>query len=507
VIATACGRGEGDGHVTTLIKGRVLDAEARGIAGARVVVDYSFSSEPASGNVGGCDGQEPSVALTGPAGEYAFTSEAHPELQERLRGIEDHKRVFEGRNPNDLAARATLEQRASQRVVFDWDGECVTMPDLVLGPGLVARVRARWTDNAPAAAVPMEVMLQQGDTRADLLSFQGVTDMRGELTFGPVPDREYRIVVRASHPTEPPYSDWWESRALRKVIEVTLPRGSKIRGRVLTARGEPAAGYRVAPSGQSTGDPENARVVETDADGRFELAGMDPRGGAIAVYDRLPSRPREGERPTPEEIMMLGLRAVNPLLICHVADDETDVGTLTLPEIGAFAVRLEDARGGRPLSGSSFWWHANGRHGSHGFRADADGIVRFERLPLGTPLTLQVTVEDSEQGELEQRFGVVAAKDETLTLKVTGAGTVVLRLHRAGAPDEPLKVRDSWAQFHQYHGLAHEGGWTSELRGWVAPGVYPALRITARDYRERVIEGLRVRDDGPTFVDVELEPQ
>jgi hypothetical protein len=206
-------------------------------------------------------------------------------------------------------------------------------------------------------------------------------------------------------------------------------------------------------------------------------------------------------------MMLPGLRAVNPLLIHLVPDDETDIGTLTLPEIGAFAVRFEDARGGRPLSGSSFWWHANGRHGSHGFRADADGIVRFERLPLGTPLTLQVTVEDSEHGELEQRFDVVAAKDETVTLKVTGAGTVVLRLHRDGEPNEPLKVRDSSATFHQYHGLAHEGGWTSELRGWVAPGEYPALKITARGYRERVIEGLRVRDDGPTFVDVELEPQ
>jgi hypothetical protein len=493
--------------MTTLIEGRVVDGKARGIAGARVAVHYSFTTEPASGDVGGHDAQEPFVAFTGPAGEYAFTSEGHPELEKMLRKIEDRARFFEGRHPHDLATRATHGQRASQRVVFDWDGERVRVPDLVLGPGLVGRVRARWSDDAPAAGVPMEVTLQHGDTSAALLWFRGATDKRGEMAFGPVPDRKYVITVTASPAEEPPYWISWKSRALRRVIEVTLPRGCRVRGRVVTAGGEPAAGYRVAPSGQSTGDPVNARVVETDADGRFELAGMDRRGGAIAVYDRLPPRPRRGERPTLEQMMVPGLRMVNPLLIYQVPDDRTDVGTLALPEIGAFAVRLEDARGGRPLSGSSFWWHANGRHGSHGFRADADGIVRFERIPLETPITLQVTIEDSEHGELEQRFQVVAAKDETLTLKVTGAGTVVLRLHRVGAPDEALKVRDSWAQFHQYHGLAHEGGWTSELRGWVAPGVYPALRITARDYRERVIEGLRVRDDKATFVDVELEPQ
>lgn len=493
--------------MTTLIEGRVVDGKARGIAGARVAVHYSFTTEAASGDVGGHDAQEPFVAFTGSAGEYAFTSEAHPELEKMLREIEDRARFFEGRHPHDLAVRATHGQRASQRVVFDWDGKRVRLPDLVLGPGIVGRVRAGWSDDAPAAGVAIDVTLQHGDTPAELLWFRGATDGSGELAFGPVPDRKYLITVTASHAEEPPSWVSWEARGLRKVIDMTLPRGRKVRGRVVTARGEPAAGYRVAPSGQSTGDPVNARVVETDADGRFELAGMDPRGGAIAVYDKLPPRPRKGERPTLEQMTAPGLRAVNPLLIHQVPDDKTEIGTLTLPEIGAFAVRLEDARGGRPLSGHSFWWHANGRHGSHGFRADADGIVRFERLPLGTPLTLQVTVEDSEHGELEQQFDVVAAKDETVTLKVTGAGTVVLRLHRAGAPDEPLKVRDSSATFHQYHGLAHERGWTSELRGWVAPGVYPALRITARDYRERVIQGLRVRDDGPTLVDVELEPQ
>ena len=133
--------------------------------------------------------------------------------------------------------------------------------------------------------------------------------------------------------------------------------------------------------------------------------------------------------------------------------------------------------------------------------------MRFERIPLGIAIDLQVTIQDSQHGELEQRFTVAEVKEETVTLRVTGAGTVVLRLHPSGAPDEPLKVRDCWAQFHQCHGLAHERGWTSELRGWVAPGVYPTLTIEARGFRKRVIEDLRVRGDGPTFLDVELEPQ
>jgi len=45
------------------------------------------------------------------------------------------------------------------------------------------------------------------------------------------------------------------------------------------------------------------------------------------------------------------------------------------------------------------------------------------------------------------------------------------------------------------------------LHGWVAPGVYPELRIKADSVREAVIEHLYVRDDGPTCVDVEPDPR
>lgn len=85
--------------------------------------------------------------------------------------------------------------------------------------------------------------------------------------------------------------------------------------------------------------------------------------------------------------------------------------------------------------------------------------------------------------------------------------------NRAGPPRRPhgsptpLRACDVLAQFHQYHGLAHETGWTSGLHGWVAPGVYPELRIKADSVREAVIEHLYVRDDGPTCVDVEPDPR
>ena len=96
-------------------------------------------------------------------------------------------------------------------------------------------------------------------------------------------------------------------------------------------------------------------------------------------------------------------------------------------------------------------------------------------------------------------------QNEDVVLRVTGAGTVVIRLHPKGEPDEPLTVRRADAQWHECHGLAHRSTWACKLRGWAPPDFYPELTVRAKGYRGCIVESVTVRDDGPTYLDVELE--
>ena len=67
-------------------------------------------------------------------------------------------------------------------------------------------------------------------------------------------------------------------------------------------------------------------------------------------------------------------------------------------------------------------------------------------------------------------------------------------------------VRRVDATWGEYGGLAYSREPTSELRGWAAPKLYPALEVVAVGFRKHVVENVDVRRDGPTFLDVELEP-
>jgi hypothetical protein len=125
------------------------------------------------------------------------------------------------------------------------------------------------------------------------------------------------------------------------------------------------------------------REAQTDAVGRFELPGLENHGAAIAVYDKLPSGPRDA---SPLELLRfrktIAGPPVNPLLVREIAPGETDV-SLVVPLLGTLAIRFASPCGGRSLHGSAFWWHSNGRRcGSRSFSTDADGVMRLERMPL-----------------------------------------------------------------------------------------------------------------------------
>jgi hypothetical protein len=239
---------------------------------------------------------------------------------------------------------------------------------------------------------------------------------------------------------------------------------------------------------------------------------VDLKDGGIAVYDRL------GDPPTPDELATMTdeerakrlfadvIDPTNPLLYVAVPDGREDMGIISLPRIGTLTLRLKDTRKARPLSGRATWLGSNDRvHGSRSYDADAEGVVRIEPMPLGIRALIEVHIEDARHGMIEQPFVIPKVGKRPVTLRVTGAGTVVVRLHPKGAPSEPLTVGQGCVLAVGH--VAREDGLASELRGWTRPGLYPTLKVGAQGFRERVIENVTVRDDGPTYLDVELEPR
>jgi hypothetical protein len=489
------------------IHGRVIDTEGRPVAGARVLLDYDFAPEPLVGAGRACEYTKPSVALTNAAGEYVFTPEAHSELADKLREQQDRARAFRGEHLHALSVRATHDDKASQQVILDCV-ESTRVLDLVLERGVVGRVAVRWSDDALAKRVSVVVSLvdrqaQDVEGRAHLFSFEGHTDERGELAFGPVPDHEFRITVTATHPEAPPTVEWGDSRIPRDDrLELILPRGRDVCGRLVKAQGEPAVGYRVAPFALATGDPEVERAAHTDSTGHFTVAGVDPEDAMIAIYDEPAPKSSDPEGYFAYVRDRVG-RLGKPLMIQEVPAGHDDLGTVTLPPLGTLTLRLEDGKGKHPLSGHAHWTHSQVSHGTCSSWAEADGILRLERIPLGVDIRVQVTFQDPEHGELEERVRIAEVKEETVTLRLTGAGTVIVRLHAKRAPREPLEVRDAHVHWHDCLGFTRDGP-ISELRCWVPPGRH-VLELGARGYRKRVLKRVKVRDDGPTFLDVELE--
>lgn len=86
-----------------------------------------------------------------------------------------------------------------------------------------------------------------------------------------------------------------------RTVDLSLPRGATLRGRVTTPDGRPAPGVRVQ-AGAVWGDELRGPVAETDAEGRFAIAGLpaepppvrttvpEPRWTALGEIDALPER-------------------------------------------------------------------------------------------------------------------------------------------------------------------------------------------------------------------------
>ncbi len=466
------------------IFGRVVDLGGSGVRDATVILgtwpqDVRINDSPAVDTVAG--GQY----VFGPA-ELSFVDEIDDTEAYRNGG------VF----ALDLWARAIWRGQASAPVELRWTGSLIEFPDLVLLPAATGNISVRRSDGAAAKEAVIEVMLTADEPPVHF-HFKGIADGKGRFEFGPVPRRKYSVSVDAVCQSEPPQRALWRTHDLHETLVVTLEEGRTVRGTILTWKGEPAGGYRVAAAGLPTGDPLDV-TVQADDEGCFELDGVPRFDAAIAVY-----------RPPPEvqDIDALDdlLEELHgpPLQIFEIPSSDAAPLCLALPAIGMLRIELVDTRGKRPKSGHAFLFHQGHEHTTTSSVVEPHGVVRFRNAPYDTPLEIRASIDDAQEGKLEQRFSILASGEE-LTLRVSGAGTVILKLRDS---DTELRVRDCQARFGQLHTLARAEGWSSELRGWTAPGYYPSLEVEAAGYRKKVIEGIHVHDDAPTKIDVELEPE
>ncbi|MDH3591214.1 MAG: carboxypeptidase-like regulatory domain-containing protein [Planctomycetota bacterium] len=424
-------------------RGRVLDPERRPAAGATVTLGYYFAPEATDDDLAPGADRLPLVAITDEQGAYCFALSEFPETGRKLRLRAD----------DNLAVRARCGSLCSWSVRFPWNGRPVRAPDIVLEPGVHGCTAVRWDDDTPAAGVDMEISVcdevETLDENNRILTFGGSTDDGGQFTYGPVPGRPLRMLLQANLTAGPPLVDDWTARP-DDSRTLVLTRGRSSRGRLVDATGEPAVGYRVAPWWFHGGDPDAKRTSPTGADGSFVVDGLDPSDMTVAVYDRLaetPSLHALAESEDRAELMRAAMRVASAHFglgapLAYFAVPGEDAGTLTLPHVGPFRVRLRGTLGGTPRSASLFWHHSGRSHGGSSFSADGDGVVTVERMPMGTEVDLEVTIEDSVHGTLVQKFPCVTMRDEPVTLRVTGAGALVVRARTHDAPETPLPVRE-----------------------------------------------------------------
>ena len=95
----------GGGGAGLIVRGRVVDAEARPVAGAQVCLDSDFLPLPAIGQAARLEDCESTV--TDASGEYGFDVTSDPGFSALHR---------------PAIVRAFFGQRVSQQVILDWSG-------------------------------------------------------------------------------------------------------------------------------------------------------------------------------------------------------------------------------------------------------------------------------------------------------------------------------------------------------------------------------------------------
>jgi len=408
-----------------LAAGRVVGEGGHPVAGATVFLYRLGESCPVPGNTGPADRLS---AVTDDRGEYVVGEGAADDAVRRS---------------TDMVVRAVHGTQISGAAVVRRRGKGAPVRDLVLQPGVPLAVQVTWDDGGIAQGVHVRVFLQgpgrEGAPYTEYCtSVEAETDEFGLASIGYVQDQPWHtVVVRASRMDTPEQARSWNHVRLDgDVLRTTIARGHTVRGRLCTPDGRPAAGYRVAAYNDDEGDPRGERIVTVAENGEFVVGSAGP-GASLAVYP--PVSVFDG---TPESVFR-SIFAGAPVCFIEIPEGVDDVGTVDMAAHHEITVMLTD-RDGAPFVGRVSWRRADRHHGYGDRETDEHGIVTFGHVPVGAPLLMEV---GGLGAPLRQEFEIPADRTNEVELRVTGAGTVLLRLHPAGAPDEPLTARLNSALF------------------------------------------------------------
>jgi len=268
-------------------------------------------------------------------------------------------------DPGAIASRRDVSEPSEAPTLME-AGAAETAPT-----GSGGRLLVRFTGSAAQAddATPGDAFRLVARGRADGDSFErdAVVDGDGEIVFTDLPsETAWRVVLTAERFIDRNLAAPLVAPGEVAVVEVPLERGLEISGRVVDDAGAPVPGARVSVSTWRHFDaalmPGRNAVVESDADGRFDAAGVE--GGELSL--------RASAEGYLRGAVDLGRRAngesINDVVV-RLDRGATVSGTVAWPD-------------GAPAAGAEVRVAAPGRTWARARRTEADEDGRFELTGL-----------------------------------------------------------------------------------------------------------------------------
>jgi hypothetical protein len=256
-VTITLGPAGGKSLVTRAIRGRVVDEQGEGIAGARVIAWH----------------EEMSKDKPHPKAEDLSDDEGNFVLEGLDDGLHTLEAAADGRAP-------TIRKKVAS-------GEAKLV--VSLGPGAILEGRVLDPDGKPVPSFHV-VVEKKGGVISQPYASRAVIDGDGRFVLTECPSGEVRVLANAAGlaPSAPVTVNVPAPPAKAEPIEIRLPRGAKLSGRVVdrttteaivnarvTVEGGPhMGGVSAAPF---------AAFATTDEEGGFEIAGLAPGKRAVVV--------------------------------------------------------------------------------------------------------------------------------------------------------------------------------------------------------------------------------
>jgi hypothetical protein len=340
---------------------------------------------------------------------------------------------------------------------------------------------------------------------ADIVAKNAVTDSRGRFRIGDLPTGEQRVyAAHADYPGAGARASI-DRPGEKKEVEIALPEGGGIAGKVTGAGGAPRADEPVVAFSFAG----RVRTAKTDARGEYAIRGLAP--GAYFVSLGVEMRARMGGRGGAPRV---DAQAQSGGLGFTAKTANVEAGREARVDFGAEAQAIVSGRvtrGDAPVADQSVQFFPDGNAlGLRGVQTDADGRYRVELAPgkymirvenLSEPIEVPPDLGRLEhdlrlpQGALAGRT-VNAATGEPVRARVS-----LYRAERSGSADSLAGVLGALAG----EGSANGADGAFRIDG-LAPGLYTVI-ARADGFAAARVDGVEVPPDGIAHgIELLLEP-